>query len=102
MLGDSTIRYIYDTHNLNIICIISYFDIFPFFREFLPLKHICYYYNEPTPYSGPSRCLFFNLKYIFVQKTGKPRLFIVFVLLYLIPRQQYRQMLRLRDLHTQS
>ena len=31
-LGENTIRYIYDTHNLNILCIISYYDIFTFFR----------------------------------------------------------------------
>ena len=31
MVGNSTIRYICDTHHLNIICIISYFKIIPFF-----------------------------------------------------------------------
>ena len=49
-LGYCTIRYIYDTFHLNIICLISYFDIFTFFRVLFPLQHICYYFNKPTPY----------------------------------------------------
>ena len=50
MLGNSNIIYICDTQNLNIICLISYFDILPFFRELFPLQHICYYLNKPKPY----------------------------------------------------
>ena len=36
MLGISTIRYICDRHNLNIIFIILYFGQFPFFEHFPP------------------------------------------------------------------
>ena len=36
--------------HLNIICLISYFDIFPFFQPLSPLQHICYYFNKPTLY----------------------------------------------------
>ena len=49
-LGDITIRYIYDTHHLNIICIISYFNIFTFFKEWLALQYICYSFNKTAPY----------------------------------------------------
>ena len=49
-LGNSIVRYIYDTHHLNIICIILYFDMIPFFQALLSLQHICYYFNQPTPY----------------------------------------------------
>ena len=48
-LGNSTIKYICDTQHLNIICIISYFGIFLYFKALLPLHHICYYFNQPTP-----------------------------------------------------
>ena len=51
MLGNSTIIYICETQNLNIICIILYFSIFPFLRWLFPLKHIWYYFNKPTPYN---------------------------------------------------
>ena len=37
-LGESTIICIYDTQHLNIICIISYSDIFPYFQHY-------YHYN---------------------------------------------------------
>ena len=33
-LVNSTVRHIYDTHHLNIIYIISYFNIFPFFEHY--------------------------------------------------------------------
>ena len=49
-LGNSIIRYICDIQNLNIISIISYFNIFPFFQALLPLHHKCYEFNHPTPY----------------------------------------------------
>ena len=62
MLGNSTIRYICDTHHLNIICLILYFDIFPFFGALFPLQHICYYLLSLNRTSGPSHCV---LVYIF-------------------------------------
>ena len=72
-LGGSTIRYIYDTQHSNIICIISYFDIF------LILKHYCHYniyaiiLIRLRRTSGPSRCLFFDIYNIFViLTTDKP------------------------------
>ena len=34
MLGNSAIRHIFDTQHLNIICLISYFNILPFFRNY--------------------------------------------------------------------
>ena len=50
MLGNITIKYICDTQHLNFICLISYFDMLPFFWALFPLKHICYYFNKRTPY----------------------------------------------------
>ena len=55
MLGNSTVRYICDTRNLNIICIILYFDIFPFIQHYfhyniyaiiliIPLEPLVVYY----------------------------------------------------------
>ena len=72
MLGDITIRYIYDTQHLNIICIISYFDIFPIFCHY-------YYYNTYAIIlirlqrtAGPSCCQFFVICNTFaVCKTNK-------------------------------
>ena len=63
ILGSSNIRYICDTQRLNIICIISYFDIFPFFRALSPLQHIpkaYWYIVENTlnmTFSNPRRSL---------------------------------------------
>ena len=71
-LGAITIRYIYDTHHLNIICIISYFDIFPFFKALLPLQHICHFLISLHGTTGPSRCILFFIHNTFVvHKTGK-------------------------------
>ena len=71
VLGDSTIRYIYDTHNFNIICIISHSDIFPFLSS-LSLQHICYYLISLHRTTGPSRCLLFVICNTFlIRKTGK-------------------------------
>ena len=47
---------------MNIICLISYFDIFPFSKALFPLQHICYYFDEPTPYPWT---LTFSIFYIF-------------------------------------
>ena len=41
-LGISTIRFILDTHHLNIIGIISCLEIFFFFLAILPLHHVIY------------------------------------------------------------
>ena len=65
MSVNSTIRYICDTQHLNIICIISYFNIFPFFRALFPLQHICYYLNLPTLYRWTiPMSIIWYLKYI--------------------------------------
>ena len=72
MLGDITIRYIYDTQHLNIICIISYSEIFPFSGHY-------YHYNIYAIIliglhcnAGPSYFLFFVIRNTFVVlKTGK-------------------------------
>ena len=94
-LGNSTIRYICDTQHLNIICIISYFDIFPFFRALLPyiilirlhrnagpflLSFSCYsQYNCRSQYSYNRdyyRSLFNSIAY-FAKNTGKHRVFVI-------------------------
>ena len=36
-LFNSTIRYVYDTQHLNIICVISYFNIFPVFFSIITI-----------------------------------------------------------------
>ena len=71
-LGNSNIRYIYDTQHFNIIRIISYFDIFTFFWHY-------YHYNISAIIliglhrtAGTSHCLFFVILNTFVvRKTGK-------------------------------
>ena len=45
-LGNSTVICIYDTQHFHIICIILYFNIFPFFWALLPLQHMCYYFIQ--------------------------------------------------------
>ena len=72
MLGDITIRYIYDTQHLNIIYIISYSDILTFFEHY-------YYYNTYAIIliglhrtAGHLHCLLFVIHNKFsVHKTGK-------------------------------
>ena len=65
MLGNSTIRYICDTHHLNIIYNLLYFDIFPFCRVFPPYNIIAIILMSLHRTDGPSRCLFFTyLQYI--------------------------------------
>ena len=71
-LGDSTIRYIYDTQHLIIICIIPFSDIFPFSEN-------TYHYNiyaiilfRLHRISGPSHFLLVVICNTFVVlKTGK-------------------------------
>ena len=48
MLGNITIRYIIDTQHLNIIHIISYFDIFPFFCIISITTYIILFYSAYT------------------------------------------------------
>ena len=102
-LGNSTITYIYDRQNLNIICILSYFDIFPFFRELLPLQHVCCYFNQPTSYRCTLHVVYSLLSAIhfLFARPVKPRLFTVVVWLYRILCQKYGRTLRLCDQHTQ-
>ena len=73
MLTESTIRYIYDTQHLNINCILLYSDIFVF-RALLPLKHTCYYFNQPTPYLWTlTLSILFYLPYIRCLQDRKKR-----------------------------
>ena len=66
MLRAIAIRYIYDTPHLNIICIISYSDIFHFFRAYT----IILISLQRT--AGPSCCLLFVIrKKISIIKNGK-------------------------------
>ena len=65
MLGNITIRYIYNTQHLNIIYIISYFDIFPIFRVFYHYNILAIILIILHRTDGPSGCLLFTyLKYI--------------------------------------
>ena len=102
MLGNSTIRYICDTHNLNIICIISYFNIFSFFRELFPLQqNIAIILISLHCTAGLSRCLLFDIYNTFVVfTTDKPRPFTVDIWLHCIIRKQYEQTLCFCDLQT--
>ena len=59
--GNCTIIYIFDAQHLNIIYIISYFEIFPCLRELFPLQHICYYFNMPTPYNWTLHVVYYLL-----------------------------------------
>ena len=60
MLGNSTIRYIYDTQNLNIICIISYFDLFPFFEHYFHYNIYVSIWISLHRTAGPSHCILFK------------------------------------------
>ena len=74
MLGDSNIRYIYDTQHLNIICIISYFDIFPFLHYFHSNIYAITLISLHRT-AGPSPCIFFvTFNTFFVLMIDKPRL----------------------------
>ena len=102
MLDEITIRYIFDTQHLNISCIILYFDIFTFFKNYFHYKIYAIILINVHRTAGPSRCLLFVIFNTFVVlTTDKPRLFTVVILLYHILRQQYRRKFRLCDIHTQ-
>ena len=100
MLDNSTIRKKIDTHHLNIVCILSYFDQFLFFALF-PLQHICYYFNQPTSYRWTLPLSILWYLFFFVLTNDKPRLLTVVIWFHHTLRQQYRKTLRLRDLHKQ-
>ena len=71
-LGNSTIRYIYDTHHLNIICIISYPNIFTFFGHYHHYNIYAIILIGLHRTAGPSRCLWFVIRNTFVvRNTGK-------------------------------
>ena len=81
MLGNSNIRYIFDTQHLNILCIISYFDIFPFFSKHY-FHHNIYAIVLVNLHrtAGPSHFLFFDIYNTFVAlTTDKLQLFTVVV-----------------------
>ena len=61
MLGDST-----DTQNLNMICIISYSDILPFFEHDYHYKVYAIILISLHRTTGPSRSLFFVIRNKFV------------------------------------
>ena len=58
MLDNSTIRYICDTYNLNIICILSYFNIFSFLKHYLHYNIYAIILITLHRNTGPSRCIF--------------------------------------------
>ena len=65
MLGNSTIRYICDAQHFNIIYLISYIDIFPFYEHYFHYKIYAIILISLHCTSGPSRCLLFiYLQYI--------------------------------------
>ena len=101
MLVNSSIRYICDTQHLNIICIISYFNIFHFFNHYFYCNIYAIILINLHRTAGPSHCLFFDIynKFVVVA-TDKLRLFTVVISLHCILRQQYGWTLRLRDLQT--
>ena len=75
-LDDSTIRYICDAQNLNIICIISYFDIFPFFKHYFPYNIYAIILISLHRNAGPSHCLLFGILNKFaVLTTNKMQIF---------------------------
>ena len=72
MLGDSTIRYIYDTQNLNIIGIISYSEMFPFLENYSHYNIYAMILISLHRTAGPSRCIFFVLSNtFFVRNIGR-------------------------------
>ena len=102
ILCNSTIRYICYAHNLNIICIILYFDMFTFFRYYYHYNIYAIILISPHRTDGTSCCLFFDIynKFI-VLTTDKPRLFTVVIWLHRILCQQYWKKLRLCNVRTQ-
>ena len=66
MLGDSNIRYIYDTQHFNIICIISYSIIFLFFKYYYHYNIYAIIIISLHCTAGPSSCLFFVIRNTFV------------------------------------
>ena len=101
ILGNSTIRYICYTQHLNIMCIIFYFNIFPFFKHYLHYNIYAIILISLHLNSGPSRYLFFDIyNNFFVLTPDKPRLFTVVIWLHRILRQQYGRTLGLLDLPT--
>ena len=69
IVRDSTIRYIFDAQHLNIIHIILYFDIFPFFENFFLYNIISILLISLHCTAGHSCCLFFTyLQYICLSK----------------------------------
>ena len=65
MLGNSIIRYIYDTHHLNIIFITSYLDIFPFLEHYFHYNIYAIILLSQHRTAGPSHCILFKyLQYI--------------------------------------
>ena len=71
-LVKSTIIYIYDTQNLNIICIISYSDIFHFFEHYYHYNIYAIILISLHRNDVPSPCLLFVILNTFVvRKTGK-------------------------------
>ena len=91
MLGNSTIRYICDTNHLNILCIILYFDISPFFKHYFYYSIYAIILISLQCAVGTSRCILFVILNTFViLMNNKPRLFTVVIWLYRIIRQQER------------
>ena len=73
MLDNSTIGYIYDIQHLNIICIISYFEIFPFLKHYFHYNIYAIILISLHHTAGPSHCPFFDIyNTIVVLKTYKP------------------------------
>ena len=60
-------------HSIWILSVLYRISTYFIFLALFPLQHICYYFNQPTPYRlEPSSCLFFFICITFVVcKTGK-------------------------------
>ena len=80
MLGDSTIIYICNTQYLNIICIISYFNTYPFFQHYFHYNIYTIILISLHRTAGPLCCLFFDIyNTCVVLTTDKPRPFMVVI-----------------------
>ena len=97
--GNITIRYIYDTQHSNIILILSYFEISPFFKHYFHYNIyaiiLIYLHRTTGPFTLSILCY---SQYIFLARPVKTRLFTVVVWFYRILRQQYGHKLCRRNL----
>ena len=68
-------KFICDIQHLNILCVISYFDIFPSFQNYFHYNTIAIILISLHGTAGPSQFLFFDITNTFVVlTTNKPQL----------------------------